>query len=536
MEQLKALLNWFKTRTPLQRIGILGVGSVLIIGLATAVIISMSTAYAPLYYNLSAEDAAGVTDYLRRSRIPYRLTDSGRTVKVAKDDVYEVRLKLAGSQVMSGGVGFEIFDKTNLGVTEFVQNINFQRALQGELARTISEIKQVESARIHLVLPKKSLFSEDQQDATCSVILKLHAGARLRPDQVDGIMSLVAGSVAGLHKEKVVVLDTFGTVLSKKISESAGSSQLTINEMTFRRKYENDLEERLQSMLERVVGRRKVVVRVSASLDFNKVEKTEEIYDPDQVAIRSEHRLNEQSQNSTGGPGGVPGLNSNVPGREVTATGTNANANGKKSNKTDETRNYEISKLVSRTIMPIGAVKKISVAVMVDGKYKGGSKKGEEKTFVPRSDSEIAIYTNMVKKAIGFNKKRGDQVEVASIAFNNESLNLEVAELKKANRYSLIFSGLKYLAMILAGLFFYFKILKPGIGFLIESLTAERTDETTATDPGKSGSMGHMADQVADKVEIHRPTTVMDQVTNFATENPEEVAKVVKLWLKEQTT
>ncbi len=534
MEQLKALLNWFKTRTPLQKIGVLGVGSVLIIGLATAVIISMSTAYAPLYYNLSAENAAEVTDYLRRNRIPYRLTDSGRTVKVARDDVYEVRLKLAGSQVMSGGVGFEIFDKTNLGVTEFVQNINFQRALQGELARTISEIKQVESARILLVLPKKTLFSEDQQDATCSVILKLHAGARLRPDQVDGIMSLVAGSVAGLQKDKVVVVDTFGTVLSKKINEESGSSQLTTNEMTFRRKYENNLEERLQSMLERVVGRRKVVVRVSASLDFNKVEKTEEIYDPDQVAVRSEHRLSEQSRNGTGAPAGVPGANSNVPGREVTATGTNAG--GKNSNKSDETRNYEISKLVSRTIMPVGAVRKISVAVMVDGKYKGGNGKDEEKTFVPRSDAEIAIYTNMVKKAIGFNKKRGDQVEVACIAFNNESLKREVAELDKANRYSLIFRGLKYLAMVLAGLFFYFKILKPGVGFLIESLTAENPDETTGTDSGESGGMNHMADQVADKVEIHRPTTVMDQVTSFAGENPEEVAKVIKLWLKEQTT
>jgi len=230
----------------------------------------------------------------------------------------------------------------------------------------------------------------------------------------------------------------------------------------------------------------------------------------------------------------VPGLNSNVPGREIATT--DQSGNGKNSNKSDETRNYEISKLVSRTVMPVGAVKRISVAVMVDGKYSGGDKKGEEKTFLPRSESEIAIYTNMVKKAIGFNKKRGDQIEVASIAFNNESLNQEVAELKKSDRYGLIFSGLKYLAMILAGLFFYFKILKPGIGFFIDSLTTEPNEGTAAAGTGKSGGMGHMADQVADKVEIHRPTTVMDQVSSFASENPEEVAKVVKLWLKEQTT
>ncbi|MCK5680501.1 flagellar M-ring protein FliF, partial [bacterium] len=379
MERFTALIDWFKTRSALHKIGLLGGGIVLVIGLTTAIIISMSTAYAPLYYNLSSEDAAGVVDYLQRSRIPYRLADSGHTVKVAKDDVYEIRLKLAGSQVMSGGVGFEIFDKTNLGVTEFVQNINFQRALQGELARTISEIQQVESARIHLVLPKKSLFAEDNQDATCSVILKIRTGARLRPNQVEGVMALVAGSVAGLSQEHVTVLDTFGTVLSKDLGKRADQNQLTTNEMNFRRKYENNLEERLQSMLERVVGRRKVVVRVSADLDFNKVEKTEEIFDPDQVALRSEHKLNEKRQDSAGAPGGVPGLNSNVPGREVESA-NNKDINRSNANKSDETRNYEISKLVSRTIMPVGSIRKISVAVMVDGKYAGGTEDGQDKT------------------------------------------------------------------------------------------------------------------------------------------------------------
>jgi len=531
MEQLKALLTWFKSRSSLQKIGFLGGAAVLAVGLITAVIISLSTAYAPLYYNLPSEDAAEVVDYLQRNRIPYRLADSGQTIKVAKADVYEVRLKLAGSQIMRGGVGFEIFDKTNLGVTEFVQNINFQRALQGELTRTINEIKQIESSRVHLVLPKKSLFTKDQQDTTCSVILKLHAGAHLRPDQVEGIMALVAGSVAGLDQEKVTVLDTFGTVLSKDLGKRPGQSQLTVNEMNFRRQYESSLEERLQSMLERVVGRQKVIVRVSADLDFNKVEKTEEIFDPDQVAIRSEHRLNEKKEDQDAAAGGVPGMNSNVPGRDIEQTGGGGRRNN--ANKSDETRNYEISKLVSRTVMPVGTVKKISVAVMVDGKYEDGGK-DQEKTYVPRSETDVLIYTNMVKKAIGFNKKRGDQVEVATIAFNNESLNQDVKELKQANRYSMIFSGLKYLAIALAALFFYFKILKPGLRLFTSSLGEISSSKATSTDKNRKG-IGEMADQVAEKVEINRQTTVMDQVSSFASESPEEVAKVVKVWLKGQT-
>ena len=531
MEQLKNLLAWFKSRSPLQKIGFLGGSAVLAIGLITAVIISLSTAYAPLYYNLSSEDAAGVVDYLKRNRIPYRLADSGQTVKVTKDDVYEVRLKLAGSQIMRGGVGFEIFDKTNLGVTEFVQNINFQRALQGELARTINEIKQIESSRVHLVLPKKSLFTKNQQDTTCSVILKLHAGARLRGDQVEGIMSLVAGSVAGLDQEKVTVLDTFGTALSKGLGKRPGRSQMSVNEMNFRHQYESSLEERLQSMLERVVGRQKVVVRVSADLDFNKVEKTEELFDPDQVALRSEHRLNEKTENQDAAAGGVPGMNSNVPGRDANQTTGNGRRNN--ADKSDETRNYEISKLVSRTVMPVGAVKKISVAVMVDGRYEGGSK-DKEKTYSPRSEAEILIYTNMVKKAIGFNKKRGDQVEVATIAFNNESLNQEIKELKKSDRYSMIFSALKYLAIALAALFFYFKLLKPGLRFFASSLGATIQAKPSGTGAGGKG-VGEMADQVAEKVEITRQITVMDQITDFASESPEEVAKIIKVWLKGQT-
>ncbi|MCD6292743.1 MAG: flagellar M-ring protein FliF [Deltaproteobacteria bacterium] len=530
MEQLKALLNWFKSRSPLQKIGIFGGAVVLAIGLTTAVIVSLSTAYAPLYYNLPSEDAAGVVDYLRRNRIPYRLADSGQTVKVAKDDVYEIRLKLAGSQIMRGGIGFEIFDKSNLGVTEFVQNINFQRALQGELARTINEIKQIESTRVHLVLPKKTLFTEDQQDATCSVILKLHAGARLQSDQVEGIMALVAGSVAGLEPSNVTVLDTFGTTLSKNLGKRPGRSQISVDEMNFRQQYENSLEERLQSMLERVVGRRNVVVRVAADLDFNKVEKTEELFDPDQVAIRSEHRLNEKTENQTAAAGGVPGINSNVPGKKGSPNSKSGRSNN--TNKSDELRNYEISKLVSRTVMPVGAVKKISVAVMVDGRYAGGGK-DKERVYSPRSEAEILVYTNMIKKAIGFNKKRGDQVEVASISFNNDSLNQEVKELDKANRYSMIFSGLKYLAIALAALFFYFKMLRPSLRFLISSFGQSGSTGSSNTAAGKKG-MGEMADQVIEKVEIKRQTTVMDQVTNFAAESPEEVAKVVKMWLKEQ--
>lgn len=531
MDRLRALINWFKSRSSAQRIGLISGLAVIVVGFATAMIVTMSTAYAPLYYNLSSEDAAEVVDYLQRSRIPYRLADSGRTIKVARNDVYEIRLKLAGSQVMRGGVGFEIFDKSNLGVTEFVQNINFQRALQGELARTINEIKQIESTRIHLVLPQKALFTEDQEDATGSVIVKLRPGARLRPDQVQGIMSLVAGSVAGLSEDKVTVIDTLGTVLSKDIAQRSEAAAMSANELNFRQRYESGLEEKLQSMLERVVGRRKVVVRVSAELDFNKVEKTEEIFDPDQVAIRSERNFNEKNLNQEAVPGGVPGPASNLPDSQNT-TAANAGGRNQSGEKNENTRNYEISKLVSRTVMPVGAVKKISVAVMVDGKYEAAE--GQEAGFVARSPQEIEIYTNMVKKAIGFNKKRGDQVEVASVAFNNEFINQEASALKKAGLYGMIFTALKYCGLALAVLLIYLKLIKPVLRMLGRSLTTPPRESSGAT-AASSHDLSKMTEEVGETVEFSRQRTVMDQISGFASENPEEVAKVVKLWLKGQT-
>jgi flagellar M-ring protein FliF len=531
MEKLKALLNWFKARSLQQKISLIGGLCVLLVGLATALIVTLSTAYVPLYYNLSSENAAEVVDYLKRNRIPYRLADSGRTIKVARDEVYETRLKLAGSQVMQNGVGFEIFDKSNLGVTEFVQSINYQRALQGELARTINEIKQVKAARVLLVMPKKRLFAKDQEKASASVILKLALGSRLRRDQVEGIMNLVAASVPGLEPEKVTVVDTFGTILSKGLIQPPDAARLTVDELNFRRRYENGLEESLQTMLERVVGKHRVVVRVSADLDFNKVEKTEELYDPDQVAIRSEHRQVEQNGGGETAAG-VPGAASNVPNRQIQ---TNAASGGKSgSSRLDELKNYEISKLVSHTVMPVGMVKRISVAVMVDGKYQGD---GKEKSFTPRSPAEIAIYTNMVKNAIGFNKKRGDTVEVAAVAFDNETQKQEIQELQKADRYRMIFLGLKYLGLILAILFVYFKVLKPFLRLLADGLTSS-SDAAGRGESGGGGSEGgsleSLAEQVGEKVEITRPQTIMDQITEFAGENPEEVAKVIKMWLKGQ--
>ncbi len=524
---MKQILNRLKAQSVSMQIALVGGVVVLLVGLVTILVVSIGTSFEPLYYNLDPDDAAEVIQFLKKERIEYQLVDQGRVIKVPRKDVYETRLKLVGSDLPRGGVGFEIFDKSNLGVSEFVQNINYQRALQGELARTIREIRQVESARVHLVIPKKSLFIDEQKEATASVILKMKPGNRLNREQVEGVMKLVAGSVEGLEPAQVTVLDTRGMVLSQEILQAADDKTMTARQLSIKRDYENGLEKRLRTMMGRVVGLQKVVVRVSASLDFSQVEKTEELYDPDQTAVRSEHLLSASNQKPAAAGQGVPGVASNVPGG--TAPGQAGIGAAPGSRKDDQTRNYEVSKTVSHTLLPVGTVKNISVAVLVDGIYKEASK-GQKPEFISRSDEDLLVYTNMVKKAIGFNKKRGDQVEVACVPFDTASMAEEVKAMKWAERYHLVMVVGRYVLLILGLLILYLKVLKPLLSFIGQQLSASSQRTSAAR------GMGEMAEEVAEQVEIKKERTMMDQIRDYARSNPDEVARIIKMWLKEQSS
>lgn len=519
------LVNWFQRQTVPMRIAAVGGVIVLVVGLATVTAVTMATPYEALYYNLGREDAAEVLEFLKKERVPYRLADQGRVVKVPRDQVYELRLRLAGTTMPSGGVGFEIFDRSNLGVTEFVQNINYQRALQGELSRTIREIRQVEAARVHLVLPRESLFVEEQKEATASVILQLKTGRQLDKSQVEGIMRLVAGSVEGLLPEHVTVLDTRGTVLSQEAIQPTDDSTLSAKQLKFKREYEHSLEQRLQSMLERVVGPRNVVVRAAVSLDFSKVEKTEELYDPDLAAVRSEHLVNAEEQGQKPVAQGVPGVAANVP--EGAGAQAGQAMETVQSRTDDQTRNYEISKSVSHTRLPVGTVRNISVAVLVDGSYEKGEDEGKPR-FVPRSDDELQVYATMIRKAIGFDKKRGDQCEVASVAFDQTSMAEDIKAMKWASRYEIGKTAVIYALIAILLLMVYLKIVKPLLAALSRGIAPLKP-------AAAGGGVAGLAEEVKEKVEIKKERTMMDKITDFARDNPDEVARIIRIWLKERT-
>ena len=346
-----------------------------------------------VYNGLDAQDAGAIVARLKEQKIPYRISADGRTILVPAESLHEVRMQLASEGLPQGsGVGFEVFDNTKLGMSEFAQNVNYQRALQGELARTIARIGEVESCRVHLVMSEKALFADNEQPASASVAVKLKSGRRLAQDQINGIVHLVSSSVPRLSPDHVTVVDNTGKLLSGARGKNAYGG-LSMDQLEYQSTVEKNLEGRVKSMLEQALGDGKAIVRLACDFDFQRHEKTEEHYLPDNRVIRSEQSLNESSRNGEANPQGVPGVRSNTPGPELMQNTPAAGAGAASFEKQDRTVNYEIGKITSRILEPMGKLTRVSVAVMVDGTYRNAPRKGggTDREYVPRAgrgDSE----------------------------------------------------------------------------------------------------------------------------------------------------
>ena len=494
--------------------------------------------YHLLYSNISPEDAATITEKLKEQKIPYEVRDGG-AIMVPQDRVHELRLMLAGQGLPTGGgVGFEIFDRTQLGMTDFVQKLNYRRAMQGELARTISELTEVEHARIHLVVPEKALFSEKKEQASASVVLKLRGGRALSQNQVQGIVHLVASSVEGLNPQNVTIVDTSGNVLSRP-SEDPYGTHLTNYQTEYQRNLEKSFEERVQSMLERAVGPGKVVVRVSGTLDFKQVERTEEKYDPDTTAVRSEQRVQENSSGSATTASGVPGVVSNLPGakNENPQAAGGKGGNSSQSNKTQETINYEINKTVNHILEPVGTLKQLSAAVLIDGSYEAikGADGKETKKYIPRTDEELRKYEEIVKKSIGYNAERGDQVEVVSIPFeSNISMNEEETGTAKSSQLAATLPFIKYAVAVVALLLVFLFIVKPLMKTILTPQGGIR-DLAGLTDPRAPLSRFGELDAASayPQLQVSADGKVKEEAIKIARDNPQQTAKLLKAWINE---
>jgi flagellar M-ring protein FliF len=540
LERLKNLLGFLPTRLrelpPARLFIILGlIGAGMAVGLVSLLWVSGQTEQQVLYSHLTMEDAAAIAAKLREKGIPYTLKGDGTTILVPSATVYDTRLRLATEGLpQGGGIGFELFDQRTFGMTEFVQKLNYRRALQGELARTIAQLGAVQGARVHLVLPEKSLFVEQQEKATASVVLKMAPGRQLHQEQIRGIAHLVASSIEGLKPTDVTIVDTNGNILSREVDSTAFSSRSEA-QLVYQQTLERDLERRVQSLLERSIGEGKVLVRVSAALDFQHSERTEERYDADNPAVRSEQRNKEEGS----GPGlwavGVPGVRSNVA--EASPTQPNQTAEKTTSSRQSETINYELSKVVSKIVAPSGEIKQLSVAVLVDGAYEAGGKNAERK-YIPRSAEELAKYRDIVKSAAGYNEARGDRVEVASMPFESRE-NLDAQNAAREAQWALWAQFGRYgVLVILGGLFLLF-VLRPLIkwvtaGDMVEVPALPRTVQELEADMRVSGILPE-AGEVEKLPEAAGRRTVQElrtQVAEFVKSEPERAVEIVRLWLR----
>jgi len=508
--------------SPGKRMLIAAVALLSVMAFSVLIFVANRTDYRPLFTNLTAEDAGEIVKKLKEAKTPYQVTADGKGILVPSDKVYELRLTLASEGLpQGGGVGFEIFDRKSFGMTEFVQKLNYQRALQGELSRTISQLNGVEQARIHLVIPEKSLFKENEKPATASVVLKMKSERSLKDSEVQGVVHLMAASIEGLDPEHVTVLDSRGKILSKGNGTVDPTTKATSAMQETQRSYEKNVEERIQSLLDRIVGSGKSVARVTAAFDFKQVERVEEKFDPESIAVRSEQRTEEKGA-STSTNAGVPGVQTNL-GR---AAQGNASATGGGS-KNDETLNYEVSRSTAKIIEPVGALSKISVAVLVDGKYEmpAAVKDGQtaKAKYSPRSPDELQKIEALVKSAVGFNPERGDQLSVQNIPFQDMGdIGSSDTPVWWNNPFFVslfknLLIGLGFLALILL-------VIRP----LLNSLKISRpamleTFEALNEAPEKLSA--------AERAQISMQMAEQQSLIESAKKDPYQVAQILQNWL-----
>lgn len=501
--------------------------------------------YTLLYSDLDAESANAVVSRLKTAKIQYVLDDGGRSVRVPAERVDELRLDMASQGLpTTGRIGFEVFDRTQFGTTEFLEQVNFRRGLEGELGRTIGTISEVASARVHIALAKDSLFTGDQQQAKASVVLKLRNNKPLAPSTVAGIAGLVAASVESLRPESVVILDTFGRPLSKTASaeeENAGGLPLERQQ-----RIEHDLSTQVVALLEPVVGTGHVRVNVSARLNSNTAEETEERWDPTTV-VRSRQSMNDIGGSSTSG--GITGARANAPPavnqspKIVVGPAVPLMAG-----RTTETTNYEVSKLTRHTIAPKGQLARLSVAVILDDqKMSSKDKDGKSQTSnKPRDGAEIERIKNLVSAAVGIDSGRGDQLTVENIAFGEAPTEEELpppAWWQKVSPQIVDSSPqlVRVLGVLLIAMFAFLMVLRPMVRSAFPPPVQELalpagSPQMVRTVADLEGEIEAELDAAAmpKGAESRRIPVLTKRLQKKAEAEPEAMARLVRSWLVEE--
>jgi flagellar M-ring protein FliF len=452
MDKLQAIAKqisafWAGLPTP-KRIALVGLTTLALAITLFVSYVGSQVHYAYLYTGLESQDAAGIVEKLKTMQVPFQLAANGTAIQVPEERVAALRLELAAAGLPhGGGVGFELFDRTQIGATEFEQQVNLRRALEGELVRSILTIDGVQAARVHLVMPERRLFVAREQQASASVVLKLRNPAGFSQREVAGIVHLVSAAVPNLHRDRVSVVSTDGITLHRPntgTGDTGSAGDQSDNASEHAHALAGQMENDVRAQIERIVGPGNADVRVNLKLDTSAREKVEEHYEPSKTALRSEQKVQELSGTGQAGVAGVPGALTNLPdARQAGADVTEAPGGGDGAvSRLSQTRNWEVDKVSQKTTTPPGSIDKLSVAVLVNDHLE---RRGKQWVNTPRTAQELTQIEELVKRAVGFSVERGDSVHVAAASFAHLDADTEVGSTEERG-------WKKFLPYLIAGL------------------------------------------------------------------------------------
>lgn len=531
--------DFYQGLTPIKRLSLIAASVMVLVSVSIVSLMLSGAHHVPLFKNIPPDQLALIIEKLQKNNIPFQLEDGGSTILIPSDLLHSTQMavmtELGSSQV--GQVGLELFEKQDFGVTSYAQRINYQRALQGELIRAINTLSAVKQSKVILAIPPKKTFLEEGGTPSASVILDLHTGKTLSPEQIRGITNLVASAVESMEPDRVTVLDSRGKLLSRQMGAEAGASSDLLD---LKRKVEEGLEDRVEGILSKVVGTGKIVARVDATLNMRQTNTVEEKVDPDMTAIASSATEEELLDGSRTNPTGIPGSRANLPGADDTGqVGFKQNVR-----KEMKTTNFSVPKTTRNVKEAAGNIERISVAVLVDGNVvREKDDKGQiVEKYVPRSAEELTKYETIVKNAIGFNLSRGDSVKIENIQFQTEDFTESERLLSTLERRKLLHSLFKWSILSMSLALFFFIVIRPFMRWITDSFqetvedmlprTIEELEELQSVDhslPGMGGALPAMEDSIdPNKAESE---LLKERIMAHLEADQEKAAGAFALWL-----
>lgn len=515
------------------------VSVIAVVAIITIFMIISGKDYVALLTQIPSDQMPVIVQKLNEKNIPFQLREDGKTIFVPKELLHSTQMTLMaeiGSSKM-GSIGLEIFDKQEFGINSYAQKINFQRALQGELIRAINTLTAVKQSKVILALPNKKTFLEEGGRASASVVVELHQGKELSAEQIRGIRYLVSNAVEGMDPESVTVLDERGKILTRHSDgTTAGSSEI----LDLKHKIEKEYQDRIESILSKVVGQTKVVAKVDATLNNKIISSVEEIVDPEKTAIRAQQSEEESLDGSRVNPAGVPGSRSNLPGAE------DAGQVGFKQDvkKEIKTTNFEVPKTVRNVKEAAGNLEKISVAVVVDGTFQTvkNDKGVEETKYIPRTQEELQKFEMVVKNAIGFNASRGDSVKIENIQFQPEDFSEAEKLLTNLEKRKLLQAIFKWALLAFSLVLFFIIVIRPFMQWITDSFqdsvdemlprTIEELEELQSVDntlPGMTAALPILQESIdPEKAESE---LLKDRILTIMQKDEEKAANAFGMWL-----